>query len=327
MIAGADLLGALEVLELPPFEGARDLVGLERFHLARGLEEDPHGGIRRRRVAARRALPERIVPVVVLLGRRVLVFQGPVPRHARVEILVDALARGLRERQLGDGVDDLRLLRQPELLHLLGACHLVGGPRRDEDDVGLRRRDLRQERQEVARAERRPRHARPLRADLLGHERIRALEHLRPRVVVGEHVPLLAHLLLGDEVRRRRGRLVRREVVAELVLAHLALDGQEILTEEADDHVVLAADLGHRDALEADDGADEERRLLHLDQLGGLALGHLGLELRVADDGLDLPAHDAAVGVDVLDGDLGGGEHLLGFQRHRPRHGDDDAEL
>src|SRR4030095_160406 len=100
VVAGADLLGALQVLELPPFERARDLVGLERFHLARGVEEDPDRGIGRRRVTARRALPERVVAVVVLLGRRVLVFQGPVPRHARVGVLVDALARGLREGQL-----------------------------------------------------------------------------------------------------------------------------------------------------------------------------------------------------------------------------------
>jgi hypothetical protein len=42
-----------------------------------------------------------------------------------------------------------------------------------------------------------------------------------------------------------------------MVLAHLALDGEEVLAEEAHDHVVLAADLGHGDALEADDSADE----------------------------------------------------------------------
>src|SRR5262249_11535251 len=117
--------------------------------------------------------------------------------------------------------------------------HLVGGPRGDEDHVGLGRGDLGEERQEVAGAERRPRDAGPVRADLLGDQGVRALEHLGPRVVVGQHVPLLAHLLGVDEARRRRSGLVGREVVAELVLAHLALDGEEVLAEEADDHVVL----------------------------------------------------------------------------------------
>src|SRR6185503_21294091 len=42
MVAGADLLGALEVLELPALEGAGHLVGLERLDLVRGLEEQAH---------------------------------------------------------------------------------------------------------------------------------------------------------------------------------------------------------------------------------------------------------------------------------------------
>src|SRR5713101_5086401 len=108
VVAGPDLFGALEVLELPPLEGAGDLVGLERLDLVRGLEQQAHRGIGRRGVAGGGALAERKVPVVVALGRRELVLQVPVPRHPGVGVVVDARAGGLRERELGDGVDDPR---------------------------------------------------------------------------------------------------------------------------------------------------------------------------------------------------------------------------
>src|SRR4029453_968264 len=118
VVARPDLLGALEVLELPSLEGAGDLVGLQRLHVVGGLEQEAHrwgggGG-----VAAGRTLAQGHVPVVVALGRRVLVLEVPVPRHSRVEAVVHAGARRLRERELGDRVDHAGLLGEPELLPL-----------------------------------------------------------------------------------------------------------------------------------------------------------------------------------------------------------------
>src|SRR5262250_1379373 len=97
VVARADLLGPLQVLELPALERARDLVGLERLHVVRGLEQQAHRGVGRGGVAAGRALAERHVPVVIALGRRELVLEVPVPRHPGVEVLVHAGARRLCE--------------------------------------------------------------------------------------------------------------------------------------------------------------------------------------------------------------------------------------
>src|SRR5512137_1926850 len=56
VVAGADLLGALEMLELPALARAGDLVGLERLHLVRGLEQQAHRGVGGRGVAGGGAL-------------------------------------------------------------------------------------------------------------------------------------------------------------------------------------------------------------------------------------------------------------------------------
>src|SRR5262249_57985717 len=63
VVAGADLLGALQVLELPALERARDLLGVGRLHLPRGVEQDAHRRVGRGGVAARGALARREVAV------------------------------------------------------------------------------------------------------------------------------------------------------------------------------------------------------------------------------------------------------------------------
>src|SRR5262245_8793785 len=75
VVAGADLLGPFQVLEFPPLQRLRDLLGVDRLHLTRRVEEHAHCRVGRRRVAAGRALPESEVTVVVRLGGRVLVLE------------------------------------------------------------------------------------------------------------------------------------------------------------------------------------------------------------------------------------------------------------
>src|SRR5262245_57907713 len=47
VVAGTDLLGPLEVGELAALESLGDLLGVERLHLARGVEQHAHRGVGR----------------------------------------------------------------------------------------------------------------------------------------------------------------------------------------------------------------------------------------------------------------------------------------
>ena len=184
-----------------------------------------------------------------------------------------------------------------------------------DEDVGLRGLDLRQVRRELGRAERvrgraEQRAALPLERLLEDHVAL-----LAPRVVRVDDPPLLAQVLtdpVADDAAgdRRVQRLVEGDragvgLGGDLVgLAGRDVEHLRLLRLLVDGHLHVRGEAAH-----------DERAAVLLDQLVGALGADRRLQLVVAEEDLDLPAEDAASGVQLGLRELGALLHVLGEGR------------
>ena len=198
----------------------------------------------------------------------------------------------------------LVLLGHAEGVELGHEAERVGAGEGEEEHVGVGLVDGAEPRAEVLGVERRPRDADHVAAQLLEGRLELAAVRLPHGVVGVEDVDALAHLV-DDVLREPVGLHPRVGLVGEVVLVELGGPHELGARDRVPvDDLVLLGHVHHRQRGAAGHGPDEELDVVLEDQLLGLAHGGGGLGLVVLRDDLDLVAEHAALGVQLLDGEL-----------------------
>jgi hypothetical protein len=276
-----------------------------------------HGAVRVHAVVAGRDAELLLERLHVALGLGDRVLQLPVEVDAAVHVLIELGSALLGHRDPVQRLGDLHLLVHAEGLHLLEERDVVR-PRRDgHQDVRLGRLDLRQVRGELRAAERIGRRAENRAAELLVRLREHHVVLLAPRVVGVDDPPLLAEILhdpLADHARSdgRVQRLVERDgarVGLRADLVRLARRDEEdfgLLRLLVDRHLHVRGEAAH-----------DELAAFLLDELLRSLRADLRLELIVAHEQLHLAAQDAALGVQLVHGELRALLHVAGDRGER----------
>ena len=217
--------------------------------------------------------------------------------------------------ELGIAPGNRNLLVDAELDDLLHAIDHVLALDQHEDNVGLGGARLDQIRGEVGGPKRGKFVPGGGAAEILEVDRKALLQRVAEGVVRCDEVPPLA-VFLVHSVGHRVGH--RPRGVAHAIDVPVAVrPGDRVGMAARNDvqHLILTCDLGERQSDRRVHIPDEERHLVAVDQLVRLLHAGAGVVRRILDEQFDGAAENAALRVDLPDGELGTGHFVLGGRR------------